>query len=58
MDTNSEAFRLECEARTWIKMIKQNGHGWWTAQKIRLREIRGDANVDRLIKEMERLRQK
>lgn len=55
-----EQYRLECEARAWLKLVRVRGKAgpkWWHAeQKPRLIEKRGIDAVNKLCAEMERQR--
>ena len=49
---NSEQYRLECEVKTWKRLIKENGRSWWEAKKEKIREKRGQVGLDYLLAEM------
>ena len=53
-DTEFEQFRLECEARYWIKYARKNGLEAWKEVKDRLTKRRGENSVNRLVSEMHR----
>jgi ribosomal protein L18E len=57
-DTEFEQFRLECEARYWIKYARQNGLEAWKDVKDRLTKRRGEQSVNRLVSEMNRQKSK
>jgi len=47
---------LECEARFWIKMVRQMGYAWWNARKDAIKKKRGSEGLQRLLDEMNRQR--
>ncbi len=52
---SSEKYRLECEARAWLRMIRENGRDWWdTEKRPRLLKLRGEEGLRYLLTEMNR----
>jgi hypothetical protein len=50
---NSEEWRLECEAKTWLRLIEQNGAAWWHREaKPRVLKKRGQAALNYITSEM------
>ena len=58
VDTSSEQYRFECEAREWVRRVKQNGMHWWQDKKRKLIKLRGQESVNILIEEMTKQREK
>jgi hypothetical protein len=62
--TWSEAWRRECEARDWIKRyklhVKERGtrlaNAWWAQTKEGIAKARGQAGLNILIAEMNRIK--
>lgn len=49
-----EQYRIECEARHWIKWVKINGRSAWINKKLDLERRRGKELTDMLVAEMNR----
>ena len=47
---------LECEARFWIKCVREYGYAWWNARKDAIKKKRGEDGLQRLLDEMNRQR--
>ena len=54
--TDSAQYMLECEARFWIKCVREYGYAWWNARKDAIKKKRGSDGLQRLLDEMNRQR--
>lgn len=53
---DSREWLLECEARFRIKQCRIHGVKWWNKEKEGIKKMRGEAGLNTLIENMEKLR--